>query len=445
VYELEPAKLAALGRSVPTEVHGVLRLFDGNRTIADVLEDCPFRVFETLRVTQRAVEVGLLKRTRLPAPRGVGRPLLPVEEWLLGSVVDDAIPTTVVDEPSAPVAPGSRSKNKKKNKKRRTTMHGVGSLGGKPAAPEVKKEIDWTPLIPRVTTADFSSLSPVVPSTMAAGEITVGEMTARVRRLTEPPVMQPATMIEPEPVAEAVKPSTRPVTADDAIPRVVASVETAPTRADSDSGDSGPIDPRALADDDDSDDAWQASRVRADSAPPPSGEPVTAKIAPITARMAAVVATAAPDADTAKAEAPKQESIERSETSGEIKLPARRRDSAPPPVDGPSILVEDMAAVHAAVSAVATTAAHKKGPDASRAEAGVAAEVAATRAAVAVVEAKAAHFTDDEEAFFHAGSQLHHHHSHVPHDSFADLDEGYQPQSFWQRLWGGKRKKRPPR
>src|SRR6185436_5081173 len=39
VYEQDGQKIQAMARKLPTEVHGVLRLFDGNRTLADVLED----------------------------------------------------------------------------------------------------------------------------------------------------------------------------------------------------------------------------------------------------------------------------------------------------------------------------------------------------------------------------------------------------------------------
>ena len=62
--------IQSLGKQIPTEVHGVLRMFDGHRVLADVLEDSPYRVFETLRVAQRAVEVGPAPRRRVAAPEG---------------------------------------------------------------------------------------------------------------------------------------------------------------------------------------------------------------------------------------------------------------------------------------------------------------------------------------------------------------------------------------
>ena len=60
----------SLGKQIPTEVHGVLRMFDGHRVLADILEDSPYRVFETLRVAQKAVEAGLLRPSSTAAPEG---------------------------------------------------------------------------------------------------------------------------------------------------------------------------------------------------------------------------------------------------------------------------------------------------------------------------------------------------------------------------------------
>ena len=45
-------------------------------------------------------------------------------------------------------------------------------------------------------------------------------------------------------------------------------------------------------------------------------------------------------------------------------------------------------------------------------------------------------FSDDEEAFFDAGAA----HVAPPAESFTDLDDGYRPRTFWQRLFN----KRPP-
>ncbi len=44
----------------PSQLGPALRLFDGQRTLADVVEDSPFRVFDTLRVVKRLLDSGVL-------------------------------------------------------------------------------------------------------------------------------------------------------------------------------------------------------------------------------------------------------------------------------------------------------------------------------------------------------------------------------------------------
>ncbi|HEX7839676.1 MAG TPA: DUF4388 domain-containing protein, partial [Kofleriaceae bacterium] len=69
VLEQDLPRVQSFGKQIPTEVYGVLRMFDGYRALADVLEDSAYRVFETLRVAQRAVEAGLLRVTAHQPPR----------------------------------------------------------------------------------------------------------------------------------------------------------------------------------------------------------------------------------------------------------------------------------------------------------------------------------------------------------------------------------------
>ena len=69
VYQKSDAKLASTVGSVPSEVTPVLRLFDGRRTLTDVIDESPFRVFDTIRILTRLVDVGVLTRRK---PTGAG-------------------------------------------------------------------------------------------------------------------------------------------------------------------------------------------------------------------------------------------------------------------------------------------------------------------------------------------------------------------------------------
>jgi hypothetical protein len=72
VYEQSDAKVAGSAGSVPAEVAPVLRLFDGRRTLTDIIDESPFRVFDTVRILTRLVDVGVLTRKKTlgspPAP-----------------------------------------------------------------------------------------------------------------------------------------------------------------------------------------------------------------------------------------------------------------------------------------------------------------------------------------------------------------------------------------
>ena len=225
VYEQDVQKIQAMAKKLPTEVHGVLRLFDGNRTLADVLEDSPFRVFETLRVGLRAVEVGLLRRVATSKPKATLRALLAVEEWLVGNEPKEAvieramaIPDTAPSQKVAIPDGAASGKSKNKGKKR-------GNKSGPRAAAPATPDVDWEALVPRATTVDMSAITGVVPSASLSGEINLdelaGAMAARrdgregLEALTDPSQrakMFPTVAVDlgPEPEA-AAEPVPEPV------------------------------------------------------------------------------------------------------------------------------------------------------------------------------------------------------------------------------------------
>src|SRR6185503_3797054 len=139
-------RVQSFGKQIPTEVHGVLRMFDGYRMLADVLEDSAYRVFETLRVAQRAVEVGLLRAIDKEPPRPTWRAILGIEEWLVGSEPHDsgaeaeavAVQTTLRGTaPPPPVDARKSGRKPRRRKKRRMTAQEASA-----AAPAVEP-VDW--------------------------------------------------------------------------------------------------------------------------------------------------------------------------------------------------------------------------------------------------------------------------------------------------------------
>ncbi|MBK7194456.1 MAG: DUF4388 domain-containing protein [Myxococcales bacterium] len=157
VYEIDGDVLASYAKALPTEVHGVMRLFDGHRTVADALEDSPYRVFETLRIAERAAQVGILRRRESGRGRTTHRAMLALEEWLVGGA--GVVATPIVREGSGEVGGG---KHKQKGKKHKRTTEPKG---------HAVVEVDWAALVPRTVGMDTGALSPVVPSSIIAGEI----------------------------------------------------------------------------------------------------------------------------------------------------------------------------------------------------------------------------------------------------------------------------------
>jgi hypothetical protein len=64
-----PSSEARPTSSLPSEVVPLLRLFDGSRTLAQVLEESPFRVFDTLRIVHQFAAAEAIRADAVPAPK----------------------------------------------------------------------------------------------------------------------------------------------------------------------------------------------------------------------------------------------------------------------------------------------------------------------------------------------------------------------------------------
>jgi hypothetical protein len=167
VLEQDVQRVTNLGKQVPTEVHGILRMFDGHHVLADVLEDSPYRVFETLRIAQKAVEAGLLRIVHEQRTRASWRAVLAIEEWLVGDETRDAVVerTASIETKRVAVVPPPGKKKKARRKKQRRAATPLPIAAPKPG------EIDWGALVPRVIGGEVGPLATVVPAYDAAGEI----------------------------------------------------------------------------------------------------------------------------------------------------------------------------------------------------------------------------------------------------------------------------------
>ena len=97
VYRQEPRRTIEARAQIPGEVVGMLRLFDGKRPLIDLVEDSPFKALDTLKVTWRLVELGVIERISVEAEPSPLTAELAVRDWLLGTK-DDKAPRTTVTE-----------------------------------------------------------------------------------------------------------------------------------------------------------------------------------------------------------------------------------------------------------------------------------------------------------------------------------------------------------
>jgi CheY-like chemotaxis protein len=65
----------------PSQLGPALRLFDGQRTLTDVIEESPFRVFDTLRVVKRLLDAGVLAVKSDGLPTRDEEPRSMLEQW----------------------------------------------------------------------------------------------------------------------------------------------------------------------------------------------------------------------------------------------------------------------------------------------------------------------------------------------------------------------------
>ncbi|HUJ57393.1 MAG TPA: DUF4388 domain-containing protein [Kofleriaceae bacterium] len=543
VLEQDVQRVHALGKQIPTEVHGVLRMFDGHRVLADVLEDSPYRVFETLRVAQKAMEAGLLRPTAAPRAKATWRAVLAIEEWLVGNETREQVVERTARLDSEPGVT-AKFKKRKRRKKRRAQTPPAG-------LPAPRADIDWGALVPRVIGAEVGPLSGVVPAMDAAGEIEVATRaaereglealmdTAKRQRIFPTDIgLEPSVVVPPSDTdewekveweakakteaeakaraeaeaAEAAQAKARANAAQAERDRVARdeAVRAERERLDRERAEQAAAEQaereqreRARAQQAAQEQAAREQAVRDQAAKEQAERDLAAReqavrdqaareqaerdlaareqaVRDLAAREQAVrdererlerareadtvktpkLEPAAPTAaddepsdgvvraiaavDTAKLlrarrapSEPESDGPPIKETTGEIDPTRLKKPTEPPPISGePSILVSDLAAVHTAVAAALARPLPEPPPS----------DAASSSKELAVSEVRrdAVAFSEAEEAFFRRAD-----HGHAPHhppahhvESFADLDEGYEPPKFWDRVFG-RRRKRP--
>jgi hypothetical protein len=165
IFEVDRKRLGELSDWVPKDAQSVSELFDGKRSLADVIEDGTLRLPDMMRVSVKLIEVGVLKK--VAAARTIAAPAaaLIVEDWIVGQ---------------APPAAAS------------------------PAPPAPAQTKDWG----KLDGADQKDFAPVVPASSQSGEITVPPLPPEMTEPSDKTI--PTPMVEPEVTAAPAPPPPPP-------------------------------------------------------------------------------------------------------------------------------------------------------------------------------------------------------------------------------------------
>lgn len=179
VYVLVPEQVEGVTASIPAPVYRIVQLIDGYRTMADVVEDSPYRVLETLRLANRLAELGWIRRaasqdTKTPIGTRAWRrsaemsPDVSVEQLLASELaeVSSAPLGTLELEPIPGTSSAALAGDEPDDESAEPDAESAESAD--PDRPVEQREIDWSDVLPIEMSTGFS---PVVPSTSAAGEI----------------------------------------------------------------------------------------------------------------------------------------------------------------------------------------------------------------------------------------------------------------------------------
>ncbi len=213
VFELDYGQLADRLAEIPDEVNGLLRLFDGRRTLQRVVEDSDFEDLAALGIISKLFFEGLIKEVGTPSMVG-DRPRKPgIEEWLntgpnpVGAEPAPKQPSVTPTAPLPPaVAPGHAAAAAVADEVAMAEPD-LPPLGVEEAV-EMPLELDPLPAPPAVpATAASPTPPPIAPVTLAPTtpkpQVPVVHFEARPRMPGvapgTPPAVEPAPTPAPTP------------------------------------------------------------------------------------------------------------------------------------------------------------------------------------------------------------------------------------------------------
>jgi CheY-like chemotaxis protein len=190
VYAHEPRRAAEARAQIPAEVMVLVKQYDGRKPLIDIVEDSPFKPFDTIKITYRLAQLGAIAKceTRESAPL---TERLAVRDWLLGD---------------AEAKPAERPKN--------GSPGGVTEAGRRAAeayaAEMARREAQTSPA------DDILDDTAVLRKALSEATMTPGPPVKPIAK-AEPAAQQPKPAPQPKP-AEKAEPAPQPKPAAKAEP-----------------------------------------------------------------------------------------------------------------------------------------------------------------------------------------------------------------------------------
>jgi hypothetical protein len=213
VFAIDARQGGALQAGVPEEVAPVARFFDGARTLGEVIEESPFRVFDTLRVVKRLIDSGVLMPRTATAPSTGSHPAVPVHS-----------------NPSA--VPRARTRSGAQIPVARTTQpRGMETLTAERRGAHIdrRKSARRTPVpFEKPAAKPAPAPIPLVTKKSPSGGFAAGEIRSTAKPRLTP--QKPVAAIKREPSVE-VRLDAVPLSLDSAIPASVPTAAPAPAPA----------------------------------------------------------------------------------------------------------------------------------------------------------------------------------------------------------------------
>ncbi|MDP3234903.1 MAG: response regulator [Myxococcales bacterium] len=213
VFELDYQSLADRLAEIPDEVNGLLRLFDGRRTLQRVVEDSDFEDLAALGIISKLYFEGLIKEVGTPSSGGDRARKPGIEEWLntgpnpIGAEPAPKQPSVTPVQPMPPAAspPGYATAVAEELAMAEPDLPPLGEE----ESVELPLELDPLPQAPSIpTTASSPTPPPIAPVSSSPSQPPVAPPKAQVPVVHFEP--RPRVPGQPSPLAATPEPVAAP-------------------------------------------------------------------------------------------------------------------------------------------------------------------------------------------------------------------------------------------